>query len=343
MGVGSVPQTLRALLSISDSYSLVLSADCIRGCDSQHAHYALGITSMDSSDNQDATVDFYRCRASGLVMSDHLALGDATIPDQRFLNTRIMQRFTASDWGSDQWDGILGLASSATHSVHQVNSPFRNLVTQNLLDHNVFSLWLPRDAIEQGELMLGGSNPGIYQGEFRSVPWLTSTENPTNATAWLSGRYRVAANAIDIGSATTRLDGYEAVLETDYPLIGLPRVMMDRIHHHLNFTLAGGPDMPLAIACQDRALLPNITITLANHEFTLTPFDYTLEVDLDKSQMLCLSLFGFREHMPEKTISLGSAFLRNWYTTFDADKRTVAFAALSRTPRVSRGRFANVQ
>lgn len=69
--------------------------------------------------------------------------------------------------------------------------------------------------------------------------------------------------------------------------------------------------------------MPDLTFTLAGHNFTIGPTDYTLEV-----QGSCMSAFmgmDFPEPVGPLAI-LGDAFLRRWYSVYDLGNNAVGLA-----------------
>jgi saccharopepsin len=77
------------------------------------------------------------------------------------------------------------------------------------------------------------------------------------------------------------------------------------------------------VDCDKRAQLPDLTFTLTGHNFTITAYDYVVEV-----QGSCISAFigmDFPERIGPLAI-LGDAFLRRWYSVYDLGNDSVGLA-----------------
>ena len=69
--------------------------------------------------------------------------------------------------------------------------------------------------------------------------------------------------------------------------------------------------------------MPDLTLTFAGYNFTLTPYDYILEVSGS-----CISVFtpmDFPQPIGDLAI-VGDAFLRKYYSIYDLDKNAVGLA-----------------
>jgi hypothetical protein len=70
----------------------------------------------------------------------------------------------AGGLSNDQWDGILGIAPRGGHAKAAPNfdspldDPFLSMVSQGLLDRNMFGLKFSNGTDQPGEIMFGGVN-----------------------------------------------------------------------------------------------------------------------------------------------------------------------------------------
>lgn len=334
--IGSPPQSSRALLSISDNDMFILSIDCTNTCH-YHQLYDPSLSNTQKITHTLFAMDYTRCSAFGNLISDTINLAGLTI-SQTFGAIDSIGWFTDPDWGNLEWDGLLGLAPSSTHSPNSISNPFLNLHSQDILLNQLFTLLLPQHPDTPGLLTFGSINHTLYTGPLKPLALLNhssvSKHSPASLPDLVTNRWQVPCTSLSIPgtSSSYNLRSYIALLETSYPGIGLPSSLVFSLHNYLGMEHRGF-DIPASIPCSRRSTLPIITLHLGDHEFPLTAYEYTLEVEReDIGGHRCVSLFIAKEEEEEegiKSIILGSGFLRNWFGVFNLGERQVAFGKVA--------------
>lgn len=305
--IGTPPQKFKVILDTGSSNLWVPSSECGSIACYLHNKYDSSASSSHKKNGSEFEIRYGSGSLSGYVSQDTVKIGDLKIEDQLFAEAT-SEPGLAFAFG--RFDGILGLGFD-TISVNKIVPPFYNLLDQDLLDEGVFAFYLG-DANKEGdnsEVTFGGVDKDHYTGELIKIPLRRKAY------------WEVEFDAVALGDNKAELENTGVILDTGTSLIALPSTLAELLNKEIG--AKKGFSGQYSIECDKRSSLPDLTFTLSGHDFTITPYDYTLEV-----QGSCISSFigmDFPEPVGPLAI-LGDAFLRKWYSVYDLDNGAVGLA-----------------
>ncbi|KKY34436.1 putative vacuolar protease a [Diaporthe ampelina] len=300
--VGTPPQDFKVILDTGSSNLWVPSSKCTSIACYLHSKYESSSSSTYKKNGSSFEIQYGSGSMKGFVSQDVLQIGDLTIKNQDFAEAT-EEPGLAFAFG--KFDGILGLGYD-TISVNKIVPPFYNLIDQKLIDEPVFSFYLSKDG-EGSEVVFGGSDKDHYTGKITNIP--------IRRKAY----WEVDLDAITVDGESASYDDAGIILDTGTSLIALETDLAEM----LNKQIGGkkGYSGTYTIECNTRDSLPDITFTLAGHNFTIDAYDYTIE-----SGGSCISAFMGMSLPANLAGILGDAFLRPWYSIYDQGKNQVGIA-----------------
>ncbi|TVY68834.1 Vacuolar protease A [Lachnellula suecica] len=305
--IGTPPQTFKVVLDTGSSNLWVPSTECGSIACYLHTKYDSSSSSTYKKNGTSFEIRYGSGSLSGFVSQDTMTIGDLKIKDQIFAEAT-EEPGLAFAFG--RFDGILGLGFD-TISVNKIPPPFYNAVEQGLLDEPVFAFYLGNADTEgdESEAAFGGVNEDHYTGKMTTIPLRRKAY------------WEVDLDAITFGDSTAELDNTGVILDTGTSLIALPSTLAELLNKEIG--AKKGYNGQYTVECDKRDSLPDMAFTLSGYNFSITPYDYILEV-----QGSCISSFmgmDFPEPVGPLAI-LGDAFLRKWYSVYDLGKGTVGLA-----------------
>jgi len=303
IGVGSPPQHLKVIFDTGSSNLWVPNKKPLF---TQHQIYNHGKSSTYKKNGTIFKIEYGSGPVSGFFSRDNVELGDLSLDNYNFAEVDNVQGLGPAYY-IGKFDGILGLGWDSI-VVGGGKSPFGALVESGQLEKQEFAFYLGN--LEEGELVLGGSNPNHYEGKVTTVPLIAETY-------WevALGGITVGPNKEKVGNTT------RAIVDSGTSLLAGPSREVKRIAQLLGATpLVAGE---YAIDCSKIASAPSLTFKLGEGYFTLDANDYVLQ-----EQGVCLlGMMGINIPPPNGPLwILGDVFMRKYYTIFDWGNKQLRIA-----------------
>ncbi|KAI9686764.1 MAG: Vacuolar protease A [Bathelium mastoideum] len=306
IAIGTPAQEFKVVLDTGSSNLWVPSSECGSIACYIHSKYDSSESSTYKKNGSEFKITYGSGSLEGFISHDVVQIGDLKF-EQDFAEAT-SEPGLAFAFG--QFDGILGLGYD-TISVNQIVPPFYNMLVNDLLDDPVFAFYLG-DSNESGddsEATFGGINKAHYTGDIEYIPLRRKAY------------WEVDLDAITFGDNTAEIDDTGVILDTGTSLISLPSTLAELLNREIGAKKSYNGQY--TIECNKRDELPDLSFTLAGNNFTITPYDYILEV-----RGSCISSFMGNDFPPPAgpLAILGDAFLRKWYSVYDLGNDRVGLA-----------------
>jgi len=279
VSIGTPPQDFMVVYDTGSSNLWVPSSKCpVSNIACQkHSKYDSSKSSTYVANGTSFSIQYGSGSLSGFLSEDTVGLGGLSVTSQTFAEALHEPGIAFVE---AKFDGILGMAYSSI-SVDNVTPVWYNILAQGLVDQPIFSFWLsqnPSDSVG-GELVLGGTDPSRYTGDFLYAPL-------TSDTYWQFDMADIQVGGTSMGFCSS--GPCNTICDSGTSLIVGPKDNMDKLNKKLGAVVINGEG--IFEDCSVISKLPNIQIVINGNTFTLTPQDYVLQIT-SEGQTECLSGF----------------------------------------------------
>eukprot|EP00058_Branchiostoma_floridae_P028236 XP_002613727.1 hypothetical protein BRAFLDRAFT_114822 [Branchiostoma floridae] len=312
ISLGTPPQDFNVIFDTGSSNLWVPSVKCEGAACANHQRYNHSKSCTYKADGRPLKITYGSGSLSGFLSQDVVMIGSIVIKNQTFGEAT---NEPGSAFATGKFDGILGLAYPQI-AVDHIRPVFDMIMDQKLVDKNVFSFYLDRDPSRApgGELLLGGTDPTYYTGNFTYIP------------VSYQGYWQLNMDGVHVGDQKLCAGGCQAIVDTGTSLIAGPSEEI----HKLQAAIGSQQISPgqYLVDCGRLDDLPVVSFQFGDKLFNLTGQEYTVKEQASPTTQVCL--VGF---MPMDIPNprgplwiLGDVFIGQYYTEFDRGNNRVGFA-----------------
>ncbi|XP_045039345.1 renin [Desmodus rotundus] len=312
IGIGTPPQTFKVIFDTGSANLWVPSTKCsplYTACEI-HSLYDSSESSSYVENGTEFTIHYGSGKVKGFLSQDTVTVGGITVTQTFGEVTELpLMPFMLA-----KFDGVLGMGFPA-QAVEGVTPVFDHILSQRVLKEDVFSVYYSRNShLLGGEIVLGGSDPQYYQGNFHYVS-ISKT-----------GSWQIKMKGVSVRSATLLCEeGCMAVVDTGASYISGPTSSLRLLMETLGAKELSTDEY--VVNCNQVATLPDISFHLGGRAYTLTSADYVLQDPYSNDDLCTLALHGLDVPPPTGPVwVLGASFIRKFYTEFDRRNNRIGFA-----------------
>ncbi|XP_070252798.1 renin [Myotis yumanensis] len=312
IGIGTPPQTFKVIFDTGSANLWVPSTKCsplYTACEI-HSLYDSLESSTYMENGTEFTIQYGSGKVNGFLSQDAVTVGGITVT-QTFGE---VTELPLIPFMLAKFDGVLGMGFPA-QAVAGVTPVFDHILSQRVLEEDVFSVYYSRNShLLGGEIVLGGSDPQYYQGNFHYVS-ISKT-----------GSWQIKMKGVSVRSSTLLCEeGCMAVVDTGASYISGPTSSLRLLMETLGAKELSTDEY--VVSCNQVPSLPDISFHLGGRAYTLTSADYVLQDPYSNDDLCTLALHGLDIPPPTGPVwVLGASFIRKFYTEFDRRNNRIGFA-----------------
>ncbi|KAM6960840.1 gastricsin-like [Aplochiton taeniatus] len=311
ISIGTPPQSFQVLFDTGSSNLWVDSTLCNTQACTTHTQFNPQDSSTYSANGQSFYLPYGAGSLDGVFGYDTVTVAGITITNQEIgLSTNEPgQNFVVA-----QFDGILGLAYPSI-AAGQEAPVVDTMMSQGLLQSNMFAFYLTGGAQQGSELSFGGVDSNMYQGQIYWTP-------VTSETYWQIGIQGFQISGQESGYCS---QGCQAIVDTGTSMLTAPQSVMGSLMQ----SIGAQQDQygSYVVDCSQVSNLPTISFVISGTAFPLPPSAYITEENQSCTVAITPTYLPSQNGQP--LWILGDVYLRQYYSVFDRTNNQVGFANLA--------------
>ncbi|XP_068050516.1 pepsin A-like [Anomalospiza imberbis] len=304
ISIGTPPQEFTVVFDTGSSNLWVPSVFCSSPACRNHHRFNPAESSTFLSTNDTLFIAYGTGSMTGVLGYDIVNVAGINVRNQIF---GLAETEPGDFFYYTPFDGILGLAFPSIAS-SGATPVFDNMIMENLVDRNLFSVYLSRDS-QGGSFVLFGAIDPYYTTE--GISWI-----PLSAETY----WQITMESVSIsGTPVACSSGCQAIVDTGTTLLAVPIRAFRTLMTHFGASSSG------EISCEAISNLPNLIFHINGKKFPVPPRAYVL-----RSNGYCtLGLQGMDAPTEEGELwILGDVFIREYYVIFDRANNKVGLSRL---------------
>ncbi|XP_067095323.1 pepsin A-like [Osmerus mordax] len=304
ISIGTPPQSFSVIFDTGSSNLWVPSVYCSSQACQNHKEFNPQQSSTYKYAGQSLSIQYGTGSMTGILAYDTVEVGGITVSQQIFGLSETEAPFMANMVA----DGILGLAFPSISS-SGATPVFDNMMSQNLVPEDVFSVYLSGGGQSGSVVVFGGIDSNYYSGQLTYIPL-------TSETYWQIRMDSVTIN----GNVVACSGGCQAIIDTGTSQIVGPNSDIANMNSWVGASTNQYGEA--VVNCQSLGNMPEVTFTLNGNAFTIPASAY-----VSQSSYGCST--GFGNGGSSQLWILGDVFIRQFYAVFDRQNRQVGLAPVA--------------
>ncbi|XP_028263484.1 gastricsin-like [Parambassis ranga] len=308
ISIGTPPQSFQVLFDTGSANLWVDSIYCNTQACNTHKKFDPRQSSTYSANGQSFYLPYGAGSLNGVFGYDTVTVGGIQITNQEIgLSTdEPGQNFVVA-----QFDGILGLSYPSIAAGGQT-PVVDNMISNNLLDSDIFAFYLSGDAQQGSMLSFGEVDSSLYQGQVYWTP-------VTSETYWQIGVQGFQINGQETGWCS---QGCQSIVDTGTSMLTAPSQLLGNIMQAIGAQQNQYGDY--LVDCSQVNNLPTLSFVISGVSLPLPPSAY-----ITQNNGYCV--VGITPtYLPSQNGQplwiFGDVFLREYYSIYDRSNNRVGFA-----------------